>query len=130
MELINNVGELRANLLTLERYLNSYNSLEKDFHHKLIKRGINFVAYKKNDEWFFAPSRFVGYKDNNMTAHKKAKYINGGDTTRRISSNSILNFECQYNPIMENEYRRFSNRLGFQAREKVAGGKGRKFWKI
>src|SRR4030042_7214465 len=120
MELIMPKQDLKTNLLTLERYMSSNNSVEKIFHRELIKLGIDFVVYKKNNKYVFAPSRFIGYKNNNMNAHINNEYKNGGKTTPRI--NEILGFECKSNISMDNEYRGFCKSLNFEAREKGTCG--------
>lgn len=128
MELISDLRELKINLLTLERYMSSNNQVERDFHRNLIKLGINFVVYKKNNIHFFAPSRFIGYKNNSMSNHINNKYKDGKETTPKI--NDILRFHCNYNSKLEIEYRNFCNILGFDAKEKGTYGKRRKYWEI
>jgi hypothetical protein len=128
MDLISNIGELRTNIKKLEKYMISNDAIEKAFHRNLIRLGINFIAHKKNGEYFFAPSRFIGYKNNSMNAHINNKSKDGKITTPKI--NEILGFQCNYNPPMDTEYRKFCDILGFLARDTGTYGKKRKFWVI
>lgn len=60
-ELIENLDDLKDNLLMLESYLDlEYSEREQNFAYSLIQNGKNLVAYKVLDEYHFAPSRFIG----------------------------------------------------------------------
>ena len=69
MELINSKDELIKNIETLEYYINEGKDLEVIDAKSLIKRGTCFVVYKIDSELHFAPSRFIGYRDNNLDKH-------------------------------------------------------------
>ena len=68
MILIDNRDELIKNLDTVESYLNGDNDEVVEIMAELIRKGKNFVAYNFNGSTHFAPSRFVGYKDNIIDA--------------------------------------------------------------
>ena len=85
MDLITNRTELEANLRQLENYRYSNDSPERDFYTNLIKRGICFVALKKNDKLLWGPSRFVGYRNNSMNLHGRNNLKNGRETSPVIT---------------------------------------------
>ena len=69
MELINNIEQLRNNITQFEKYLASDNGDEERIKRlDLIRRGRNFVAYKVEGEYRFAPSRFLGYINNTISS--------------------------------------------------------------
>ncbi len=80
MELINSIRDLEENLLTLEKYKESDDYRYVKFYKDLIKRGRCFGAYKKNGQYLFAPSRFIGYKNNNMEDHLANDEKDGKET--------------------------------------------------
>jgi hypothetical protein len=128
MELIDNIKELEENLTTLENYMNSKEPFEKKFQRDLIKKGICFVSYKKGSRNLFAPSRFIGYKHNNMQAHIANKSKDGGETNPRISE--ILHSSCKPDQQINSLYRQFCSELGFDAKETGSFGVERKFWAL
>jgi len=66
MNLIKTIEEIKLNLETVEKYLSEGTEFEEDETKKLIKRGSCFMAYRIAGELRFAPSRFIGYKNNNL----------------------------------------------------------------
>lgn len=93
-EKIKNLEELKSNLEKIESYLNS-EATNDDFNEitGYISRGHNFVSYMVNGEYHFAPSRFVGYKNNSLAQqiyYRERGMINGGSTDTRLSSKSLL----------------------------------------
>lgn len=128
MELIETIKELEENLKTLENYMISKDASEKEFHKSLIKRGICFVSYRKNNHNIFAPSRFIGYKHNNLQSHINNKSKDGRETTPKI--NDVVHSQCKPERQIDNLYKQFCNELGFDAKEKGSFGVERKFWKI
>ena len=96
-------NELIDNLDKFEYYL-SDRSLDSEFEEvkKLIARGRNFVAYKINDNYHFAPSRFLGYKKNTLGKHVKNSQKDGRDTDREIAA--ILNSAAKLNVKLYKEY--------------------------
>jgi len=128
MQLIENLKELIANIETIECYITEGNEYEKLEAVKLIKRGTCFIAYKIGNEIRFAPSRFIGYKDNKLEAHKLSPTKDG-----RITNNSIIKIlKCR--PIqandLESNYVQYCNSLGIIANDKGSFGAPRKYWLI
>ncbi len=100
---ITSLNELIDNLDKFEYYL-SDRSLDSEFEEvkKLIARGRNFVAYKINDSYHFAPSRFLGYKNNTLGKHIKNSHKDGRDTDREIAA--ILNSAAKLDAKLYKEY--------------------------
>lgn len=110
---IETLEDLIDNLLTIEAYLGGdYSEEERKFAMYLIQRGHNFVAYKVQSEWHFAPSRFVGYKDNNMYKHLNNDSKDGKETTPII--NGIAKKELCFDPILEKAYIEYCELLNIE----------------
>ena len=91
MILIDNRDELIKNLDTVESYLNGDNDEVVEIMAELIRKGKNFVAYNFNGSTHFAPSRFVGYKDNTIRKHfQKDNGKHGTYTSQRLRRSDIL----------------------------------------
>jgi len=127
MNTINTRPELRENLSTLERYMDSADVDEKEFHRGLVEKGTCFVADQKGSRYLFAPSRFVGYKQNTMILHQQNASKHGSYTNRAIDK--ILG-PCRADTTLNELYRKFCTELGFPARAKGTCGNERKFWRI
>ena len=127
MNTIDTRPELQENLSTLERYMDSADVDEREFHSGLVKRGICFVAYQKGSRCLFAPSRFVGYKHNAMAPHQSNDSKDGRVTNPAIDK--ILG-PCRADTKLNELYRKFCTELGFPARAKGTYGIERKFWRI
>jgi hypothetical protein len=128
MELISRVDELRNNLMTLERYIHSTDEAETEFYHNLLKNGVCFVAYIKQGQNYFGPSRFLGYKSNDMSAHISNKEKDGRQTNPAI--NHILGSKPEPDKDLDSDYQRFCNALGIKIHLKGAFGVERKFWRF
>ena len=128
MKLITCLEELKANLITLESYIDSETETDRQFHHDLIKKGVCFVAYSHNKQHYFAPSRFVGYISNNCLAHLANDKKDGRETNVAISG--ILNSKPESDDELNASYMRFCTRIGIRVLERGAFGVKRKFWKL
>jgi 5-methylcytosine-specific restriction protein A len=120
---INNKEELKENLSLLEYYLTKGSDAEKEFALSLIKRGRCFISYKINNQWKFAPSRFVGYLKNSMFAHKENETKDGKITNPVIDE--ILGITSEINESLENEYLNYCNYLGIRPNNII-----RKYWRF
>ena len=83
--LISSKSQLIRNLDRVESYLSSDSDELYDVMAQYIARGKVFVAYIVDNKYHFAPSRFVGYKDNTLIKHKKNDEKDGTETTNEIS---------------------------------------------
>jgi hypothetical protein len=126
MRTVENLNDLKANIKTLDKYLNSKKDPEYGFGLNLVKRGTCFIAVNDNGHYKFYPSRFVGYVGNSMDAHLNNESKNGGVTNPAISS--ILGSKPAPNPVLDNLYREYCETLGFLANEKGSFGVERKYW--
>lgn len=112
MRLITNEKQLVANIETVEKYLVEGSESERTFIRDLIRRGKCFVAYEVDREIRMAPSRFLGYVENNVSKHEKArkeKIIDGRETNPVISD--ILNVKLQSSVELEKQYLSYCNNL-------------------
>lgn len=114
--------------MTIDDYLNSKRDPGYDFALGLVKRGTCFIAVKNNDSYRFYPSRFIGYVDNDMYTHIQNETKDGGLTNPAITS--ILGKQPVLNIGLEQSYRDYCDRLGFEANEKGSFGGERKYWEI
>lgn len=86
-KLINSQNEIYQNLDVLKSYQRS-ESADKDFATDLIRKGRVFAAVFDGHDWFFGPSRFVGYSGNTHDIHvasKLDKAVDGRKTNPAIS---------------------------------------------
>lgn len=128
MRTVENLNELKANIKTLDKYLNSKTDPEYEFGLGLVKKGTCFVAVKENGTYRFYPSRFIGYVNNNIDAHLNNDYKDGKETNPAISS--ILGSKPTPNPELDILYREYCELLGFVANERGSFGVERKYWVV
>jgi hypothetical protein len=128
MELITSVTELKANLRTLESYLKSDNPAEAKYAKDRIKMGTCFVAYKQNGEYKFGPSRFVGYRNNSISAHENNWYKDGRETNPKISS--LIGHKEYHEAAFEESYKKYCISLGFEPKASGSWGVTRKYWEL
>lgn len=126
MKLVTNWEDIEKNLKTLEQYGNSGQKKEIEFYLKMIERGICFVIYELDGRLIFGPSRFIGYLNNNMEAHLANEQKDGRETNPRIST--ILGGSPQPDEMLEEEYKRFCERLGITPKKTGTFGIKRKYW--
>lgn len=120
MRLILTKDQLIQNLQKVEFYLTEGSETEQSEMGNLIRMGACLVAYKINNELRFAPSRFVGYINNNIARHKKS-YKDGKETN--VAIYNILKQKCEPNENLKETYIRYCTNLGFKA-----ANKKHKFW--
>lgn len=115
MPFIEDMDDLIVNINTLERYRNDDNSYHCNFHKRLIQRGRCFVAYEMNNGLHFAPSRFIGYANNNMEDHEQAireGQRDGRDTNPVIDR--IIGQPHEANRRLEKKFTAFCNLIGIR----------------
>jgi hypothetical protein len=113
MTLINHIDRLLSNIRTVEHYLVDGTGEEKHAIRELIRKGKCLVAYKMLNETRFAPSRFLGYVDNNLKKHMAAKQkheVDGKETNPAISK--VLNQQLLRDENLETEYIRYCSKMG------------------
>ncbi len=99
METIETYQDLFDNIGRLEGYLASSDPVEREFGQDLVRRGLCFVVYKDKGQCRFAPSRFVGYKNNTKDLHLANASKDGRVTNPVISR--ILDQQCTYRHIAD-----------------------------
>lgn len=128
MELVTNKQQLIKNIETLERYLTEGDEIEMNEASSLVRRGICFIVYKARGELRFAPSRFIGYVDNNLDAHSISPDKDGRITNGAIEA--ILHSKPSPNDSLEENYFTYANRLGINPNVKAPFNVQRKFWML
>jgi hypothetical protein len=128
MELIDDKLQLIENIDTLEGYLTEGDDYSSKEAKLLVKRGTCFVAYHVDNELRFAPSRFIGYLNNELDEHSASLEKDGRETNKAIIG--ILGAKPLPNDILNLKYVEYCNKLGMQPSEKGAYGVERKFWQL
>jgi 5-methylcytosine-specific restriction protein A len=113
---------LLNNIRTFDNYLVNERQWARDH----IFEGICFVAYKVAGETRFAPSRFLGYINNNINDHDLNPDKHGGESNKAI--NNILEHEPEENEEMLKLYFAFCDSIGVEKQEFGAFNCIRKFW--
>ena len=126
VELVKTKEEIMENINTIDGYLKDPGF--KDYAFGLIKRGTYYVVFEKDKELRFYPSRFIGYKQNNRTAHSQNLKKDVLDTNKRISE--IVGHQPEKSAELEAELKKFCGRLGFTASKTGAFGVPRKYWRV
>ena len=122
MKLIDNIEELEQNLETVEFYLTEGTDYENDTTIGLVRAGACYVAYEIDNELRFAPSRFVGYKNNNLDQHLNS-HKDGRDTNVVIQR--LLDDKLGPNEKLEKAFLKYCRNLGIEPYNKK-----RKYWKF
>lgn len=122
MKTIDKDYQLIANIETVENYLVDGNEFEKTEIRDLIRKGKCFVAYKVKNEIRFAPSRFLGYLNNNLKKHNNAEIKDGRETNKAI--NDIIINNLDFNDALETRYINYCENLGIQP----SNYSKRKYW--
>lgn len=83
VELVRSISEVIENVRVLEGF-RSGTPREKQFHARRIKNGKLFVALREKEKMMFAPSKFAGYKDNDIDHENELDNRDGRLTNRRM----------------------------------------------
>lgn len=110
MEPIEIKDEIIENIERLENYLCEGTDNERSFAINLIKKGRCFVTYQVNGETRFCPSRFVGYKSNNMREHEASLSKDGRETNPAITR--ALKTKLEINSDLEKLHREYCQGFG------------------
>ncbi len=133
MKFIKNLKDLSVNLETLENYLNSPVEKEKEYALNRVKLGTCFVVYEIKEEKHFAPSRFIGYKDNTMGKHDNNNAKDGRETNPAISGVlKTADASCSLgnDDFLDETYKAYCIKLGIKPKLNGAFGVKRKFWNV
>ena len=109
MTLIGNLEQLHENIQTLYQALNSNDEQAI----KLVKLGRCFVVSENNGKLLFSPSKFLGYKENNIPQHIKLRNKRDGkETNPQISRLTGIRKELNFSA--ENAYLAFCDTLNIK----------------
>ena len=109
--LVTTEQEIICNMETLDTYLSMTDTTECKYAKDLVRLG-KCLAYRIIDgEYHFYPSRFIGYKDNNMMAHSTDRG-DGRNTNPRITK--IIKQKLETNDFLESEYLKYLRKLGIE----------------
>lgn len=122
IELVSKESQLIENAKRLYSYRNG---IHREFYVNLIARGATFVVVQVNDEFIFAPSRFVGYIDNSFekyeyVSQKTDSGFDGRTTNQKISK---LLGKDREDALLDEEYLRYCEK-----NEIAPNNKKRKYW--
>lgn len=84
-DLVDSIEDIIHNVNTLVRY-GEGDKAERKFHGGRIKNGKVFVAVRYGHSYVFSPSKFVGYKSNDIDHQFKLNERDGRITNVRIQS--------------------------------------------
>lgn len=124
MEIVKSIDEILDNLIVFENYRNS-TKYHNDYV-QLVKRGTCFIIWKKGNEVFLGPSRFIGYRNNTIEKHLNYEKKDGRITNPAISE--ILNSSPEVDERFEQIYVNYCRELGFEPNATGAFGVERKYW--
>lgn len=122
---IQNTDQLHENLVKFEAGINSANSNTSEAYKGFVRRGICFVPYSSGNSIHFAPSRFIGYVDNDLKQHE-SESKHGQVTNAAISR--VVGHEPASIPDLELTFRNYCRNLGFEAPPRGQFGKDRRYW--
>ena len=121
-DLVRNKEHLITNFKKIEYYLKKGTANEKKEMGGYISRGVNFVRYSLDGDIKFAPSRFIGYQNNNLIDHVNNWSKNGVTTTKKIRK-IFEDTEELPNEIFEEELRHYCEKIGSSLQNR-----DHKFW--
>ncbi len=124
--IVENISEIYDNISMLEEYLSGKRGeIFRKEALKKIGKGTNFVSYIVEGEYRFAPSRFVGYLNNNFEVHlEKGNGKDGKDTSPQIDK--ILKEKRSYSDKFEKLYLEYCNQIGASPKNMI--NTQRKYW--
>ena len=102
--------DIIANIKTLEGYLTSDNDVLIEYALDRIKAGHCFLVYKINNQYHFAPSRFLGYQKNSMEQHEMNRLKDGKKTNPVITK--IVKHKLFFDDKLENEFINYCAKIG------------------
>ncbi len=126
MEFVQSIKDIEHNFKVLDQYLDAKVDPEYTFALELIKKGTCFIGVRKNQRIRFYPSRFIGYKENDMDKHLENDQKDGRLTNPSISS--IIGVQPIMRSELEEAYKHYCEYLGFVPNDKGSFGVERKYW--
>ena len=122
LQFVENVDQIIENIKTMEQYLNSDNTDERDFAINLVKKGRAMMAYKVNGKNHFAPGTFLGFKKNSKAAfieNEKREARNGAAIFQTLLGKPFTH------AAIEKEFMEYADTLKGQTLKSK-----RKYWRV
>ncbi|MGE5478398.1 MAG: HNH endonuclease [Bacteroidales bacterium] len=128
MQFVTTVDQIKENAIRFDQYRLSQNHTENTRYAAMMAEGICFLTFYHGGKTVFAPSRFAGYKDNNLQKHDNNKKKHGRDTNKAIER--ALGSTPTVDDACERRFKRFCEQNKISIAEKGAFGRDRKFWPV
>lgn len=125
MEIVHTLVQIETNIQKMEQDKKASIGALTDYK-DLIKRGTCFLPYQTKEGLSFAPSRFIGYIDNELVNHRNNTSRDGRITNEAI--NHILGSRPTANLILEQAYCDFCKSIGINPSAKGSFGAPRRYW--
>ena len=126
MEVVEGLQQVAENIGKLERARSIASSASAAEYRRLIKLGICFVPYMSNEGLAFAPSRFIGYVDNDLSTHKRNENRHGSKTNAALSK--LFGSHPRVDESLELRYLAFCAQEGVVPAQNGPFGSARKYW--
>lgn len=126
MEVVNSLNQVTENVEQLERGRSIPSSASAAAYRALIKRGTCFVPYISKEGLAFAPSRFVGYVENDLSTHSNNPDRDGRLTNAAL--NKIFGSQPYADESLESRYLAFCAQVGVERSQTGSFGVARKYW--
>lgn len=115
MEFVRNWKEITGNIRTVFRGLSSNSYDKRRYFEDLLLNGRCFVATTLNGKVVFAPSRFIGYAANSLSAHEENTRGDGKSTNPIIAK--ILGSKWIEINEQEKLYKQYCKSFGLSPRD-------------
>jgi putative restriction endonuclease len=126
LELVATHGDIDLNIATAEQYRCAPASADFVGYTSLIKLGTCFLPYVADGKLRFMPSRFIGYKNNDLAQHAQNDDRNGRETN--VVLNRILGSQPVADTRIEQLYIDFCHELHIAPNKTGNFGVARRYW--
>mgnify|MGYP002425764103 FL=1 len=110
-DFIENRTDVIKNIYTLYSYLRSNSEEERDWALNRFKQGKWYIVEPFGNMLFFAPSRFVGYKNNNIAKHTE-NHGDGTQTNEYFRRNKL--YKISENEFLSKQFKNFMLSIGIK----------------
>lgn len=110
-DFIENRTDVIKNIYTLYSYLRSNSEEERDWALNRFKQGKWYIVEPFGNMLFFAPSRFVGYKNNNIAKHTE-NHGDGTQTNEYFRRNKL--YKISEDEFLSKQFKNFMFSIGIE----------------
>ena len=110
-DFIENRADVIKNIYTLYSYLGSNSEEERDWALNRFKQGKWYIVEPFGNMLFFAPSRFVGYKNNNIAKHTE-NHGDGTQTNEYFRRNKL--YKISEDEFLSKQFKNFMLSIGIE----------------